>query len=282
MANGRSLFPDLCLELLSSKHKKSMSVLFLFFCFGFGYGLDLISYNIQHGANLTGFYNISKTGETIKNLISSGPFLVGIQEVDVNTTRTKQDQPAILANLTNSFPTFAKMRDFEGGAYGILVLSSTKPLETKVFRYQKPGATLTDPQLCKVAKEGDFCQGAVAVKVVVDGTQLWFATTHIGLNGVQENEANQLLEFLGSLDAPFFVTGDFNSLEASATIQLLREHLHDQFLRCGSGSPLTFNSGKPTEWIDYIFASKNNPLQCKKGVVVDTQTSDHRPVLISF
>lgn len=72
-------------------------------------------------------------------------------------------------------------------------------------------------------------------------TPLWFVTTHIGLNGVQLEEVEQLLhEFVLQeliTDAPVIITGDFNAAPDSAAIQYLHKShsITDTWLQCGKG-----------------------------------------------
>jgi endonuclease/exonuclease/phosphatase family metal-dependent hydrolase len=187
--------------------------------------LTLMSYNIRSGSNVNDVYNLTATAAEINNIHStvSGPFLVGIQEVDVNTTRHPVNQPELLAQMTGLHSVFARMRDFEGGGYGILILSSVQPLRHRVLHYNG-----TSPTKCHDQHVADYCQGASAVWFGPP-LNIWFVTTHLGLDGVQLEEMRQLVEveyflfvkklervenvllqFVKTLDGPVYITGDFN------------------------------------------------------------------------
>ncbi|HTL30639.1 MAG TPA: endonuclease/exonuclease/phosphatase family protein, partial [Tepidisphaeraceae bacterium] len=59
--------------------------------------ITVLTYNIHHGAGTDGKYDLQRLADVIKK---SGADLVALQEVDRNTNRTKDDQPAELARLT--------------------------------------------------------------------------------------------------------------------------------------------------------------------------------------
>jgi hypothetical protein len=87
-----------------------------------------------------GFKKVYKLRKNISLLIKK--FLV-----DNKTTRHPLDEPARLAELTGMHVFFGKMRDFEGGDYGIAILSKLPILESKIFYYQKPSFLWTASSL---------------------------------------------------------------------------------------------------------------------------------------
>eukprot|EP00698_Gefionella_okellyi_P025500 TRINITY_DN9366_c0_g1_i1.p1 TRINITY_DN9366_c0_g1~~TRINITY_DN9366_c0_g1_i1.p1 ORF type:complete len:282 (-),score=56.57 TRINITY_DN9366_c0_g1_i1:76-795(-) len=229
-------------------------------------------------------YNLHRTAQAI---VQQAPDIVGLQEVDNCTSRHPgDDQPALLSSLTGMpFYRYGKMRDFEGGGYGIAILSKHPILDTRVLRYNKPG-TNTPPEDCGTPADKDFCQGALAVLVNVTTTtsgplQLWFVTTHLGLQGAQEDETKQLVPFLTSLGSHVVLCGDMNSVPTDPAMQVLRDaHLQDMWQSCGTGPGFTFNSAAPFERIDFIYrAPKLAPVKCN-AFVPDTQASDHRPLVL--
>lgn len=126
------------------------------------------------------------------------------------------------------------------------------------------------------------------------------------LGGGQYNETLQLYAFLLSLNGPVIVTGDFNSVPTDPAIVhlqskmqgeyenpccvclayvvvYLRDFYLDSWLICGSGDGYTFNSSTPFERIDFQFTSlPNGFFNCQSATVPDTESSDHRPVLIEY
>lgn len=247
--------------------------------------LRVLSYNIRSGSNIDNVYNISRTAATIK---SYKPMLVGLQEVDNNTARHPgDDQPAILAAKTGLAYRYAKFRNFEGGGYGIAILSALPIEDTIILYYNKPGYSInTPPSQCSNPQPRDYCQGALAIRVSMDipnefpipvsgnnnnkqkngvsntKVPLWFATTHLEVDPrgqVQVEEVKQLLHFLSRLTpkAPVILTGDFNSKPTSEAIRLVVSDpgfkMYDVWHMCGVGPGFTYNSSKPFERIDYVF-----------------------------
>ena len=219
------------------------------------------------------------------------PDAIGLQEVDRNTRRHNVDEPAILSNLTGMYWTFGKMRDFQGGDYGVAVLTRQEPKETRIYYYHPPGQPRNE---CRDGpSSADYCQGAVAVRVWDrDASRdVWFITTHIGLYNMQLNEVKELVgEFIPQLladtpNAPVFITGDFNSVPLSDAIKYMVSEeagFVDTWAVAGKGLGYTFDSQSPYERIDYIFQRKPLAYTCTKIIVPDTLASDHDPVVAQF
>ena len=298
--------------------------------------LTLGSYNIRSGSSFSNVYNITQTGVTIRDLgtkflpssdphryrlsffmyFFTGVDLIGLQEVDQVTQRHPDDQPAILSRVSGmQYVAYGKMRNYQGGGYGVAILSKLPILQTITWHYAPPGGHPTtvfflflflyrsqsssihsaQPEECALEKTNDYCQGVLAVRVrpPSSSTDIWFATTHLGLGGGQFNETLQLNLHLQVLDPslPVVITGDFNSVPTSDAIQLLTNKYgyNDGWATCAQdpNAGNTFDSNKPFERIDFQFLRKTNtpsPLQCipKSAVVPNTQTSDHRPLVVQY
>lgn len=219
------------------------------------------------------------------------PDLVGLQEVDYYTTRHYVDEPKTLSNLTNMYYTFGKMRDFQGGDYGIAILTRQEPKETRTFYYHPPGQVRN--QCAEGPSTADYCQGAVAALVydAEAGRDVWFLTTHIGLYDMQLDEVKELVnEYVAELvredpSIPIFITGDFNSVPSSDAVKYMVSDeggFEDSWSVAGSGEGFTFNSQNPFERIDYIFQRKPVSYTCTKMVVPVTMASDHYPIVAEF
>jgi endonuclease/exonuclease/phosphatase (EEP) superfamily protein YafD len=77
------------------------------------------------------------------------------------------------------------------------------------------------------------------------------------------------------------VAGDFNSEPGSAVVSRLRDSgLRDAWTECGRGEGFTYPADRPTKRIDYVFLS--GTLRCTAAEVLDTQVSDHRPLLVAL
>ena len=99
-------------------------------------GMKLMSYNVMHCAGADNKVDIARTAEVIKR---ENPRFVGVQELDFMAKHRSGgvDQPAELGRLTGMYATFAQAIPYQGGGYGVAVLSREKPIS--VFKTALPG-----------------------------------------------------------------------------------------------------------------------------------------------
>ena len=126
--------------------------------------LRVLTYNIHHGEGLDKKLDLPRIAAVIK---STNPDLVAIQEVDLNTKRTNNvDTPAELAKLTGLHAYFAKAMDYQGGAYGQLLLSK-HPLEGTKTHLLPPAEQGVEPRIMAEAH------------VKIGNTSIAFFGTHL-------------------------------------------------------------------------------------------------------
>jgi endonuclease/exonuclease/phosphatase family metal-dependent hydrolase len=96
-------------------------------CAGAGQGarggreVTVLVYNIHAGTDTARQSNLARVAELVRR---TGADLVLLQEVDRNTQRSgPTDQPAVLARLTGYSVAFGRTIGFQGGDYGIALLS---------------------------------------------------------------------------------------------------------------------------------------------------------------
>src|SRR4029453_6534960 len=81
----------------------------------------VLTYNIHHGEGTDGEFDLPRLARIIE---SSAPDLVALQEVDQGTQRASGvNQLTEVARLTRLHGAFGKAMDFQGGGYGVGVLS---------------------------------------------------------------------------------------------------------------------------------------------------------------
>ena len=231
----------------------------------------IVSYNIRHGQGMDGVVDVRNAGRVIAR---ENPRFVGVQEVDVRTTRVSgADTCAILEKTTGLHATFAKAIDFGCGEYGNAVLSREVP--RNVRRIPLPGAEPRVLLLC----EFEDC---------------WFGTMHLAVDSEKAR--------LGSIEIvrkavaecgpkPVFLSGDWNASPDSSVLKGLKEFVS---VLSGEGEATfhggrTGNVGKPSRnrCIDYIAVDTAHCGECEVGesrVIQDNKTSDHYPIVttISF
>jgi len=233
--------------------------------------LAIMSYNIHTGKGMDGYSSLQRIVEEIN---STGADIVGLQELDRNTKRNPLDQPSKLEKLSGFNVVFSKNLEYQGGAYGIAIMSRFPIYETRILHYTEIPERET--------------RGALAVKIQPESPRLrapiWFVTTHLGTDKTGEEQAQQVKELLAWLEsfdqnACFIVTGDFNQVPDSLAIRLMSENYVDLWNMGGENSGYTFNAVQPTKRIDYLFIRKGDFKSCTNAFVPHTRGSDHRPVV---
>jgi endonuclease/exonuclease/phosphatase family metal-dependent hydrolase len=229
----------------------------------------VMTYNIHHAEGTDGRLDLARVARIItENRVD----LAAIQEVDVLTKRVPIDEPAELARLTGMHVTFAKAIDYQGGAYGQVVLS----------RYP-----ISDPRTISLPSRPEKERRiALAVTVSPGGGRrdFRFVTAHLDHQS-EDDRVEQARELLKNLSensaAPTILAGDFNARPASRTMKVVFSRFDDT---AGENALApTGPADRPTLKIDYILTSKNAPwAPIHSSVIDDRVASDHRPVTCDF
>ena len=237
--------------------------------------LRVLVYNVHAGKDATRADNLVRVAGVVRE---TGADLVLLQEVDRGTERSgRVDQVAELARLTGMHGVFGKTLDFQGGGYGLALLS----------RWPVSGDTLVQlaadpPEPAASAREP---RGVLRARVAAPGGPLYLLNTHLDASGPDTfrlREAAALLEIAGRLreaGARVLVGGDFNATPESAVIAaVLEAGWRDGWAACGgAGEGLTFPAKAPVKRIDYLFLPPET--RCDSAAVVGGEVSDHRGVL---
>ena len=221
------------------------------------------TYNIRHGVGMDGKLNLSRTLKTIEGLNAD---IIALQEVDQLATRSGQvDQVAWLASRMNMYSAFGAFMDFQGGQYGLAILSRYPIHSSEEWR-------LTD---------GNEPRVALAANVILPDGQV-FTAVAVHFDWVSDDafrftQASETARLLKQLATPWIVFGDFNDTPGSRTM--------DQFYSIGSGirpptgDLFSFPADLPEIEIDSIIAGPPQQWIVNEGTVIeDSATSDHRPV----
>ncbi|HYE57307.1 MAG TPA: endonuclease/exonuclease/phosphatase family protein, partial [Rhodothermales bacterium] len=205
--------------------------------------------------------------------------LVLLQEVDDGTRRSGyMDQVAVLRRLTGLRGAFGRSLWYDGGAYGIAILSRW-PLRADTVWH----LPVSPPQ----RRAGGSMEPRTALRVVVDapGGPITVVNTHLDPardDAGRRQEVRALLEHLAPVlraGGRVLVGGDFNAEPGSAPLALFEAAgLTDAWRACGSGDGLSYPAAIPTKRIDYLLTSA--ALACRHAEVLQTDASDHRPVLV--
>lgn len=230
-----------------------------------------MTYNIHVGIGMDKKPDLRRISEVI---LRDRPDLVALQEVDRGVRRTKGiDQIVELARLTRMDYAFAPNLDFQGGKYGVAILSRYPILTIDHRRYAS-------------RREAER-RGLLRVEVLIKGRPLHFVTTHLDYQFADGRlfETEQLLKALASVEGALIVAGDFNDEPAGTSYQLMlsgfRDAWSDAVVREG-GDGLTYPADKPVKRIDYVFVSRNSGVSAKWAAVRSTLASDHLPLVVDL
>ncbi|HEY3042126.1 MAG TPA: endonuclease/exonuclease/phosphatase family protein [Pyrinomonadaceae bacterium] len=228
--------------------------------------LRVMTYNIHVGVGMDKQLDLQRIAEVING---QHPDLVGLQEVDRGVNRTEgKDEIAELAKLTSMNYAFAHNLDYQGGQYGVAILSRF-PI----------GAI--DHRKFENRREAER-RGMIRVEVHLGVKTINFVTTHLDYQFEDGRvfETEQLLEFLSASKGPLIVVGDFNDDPAGGAYKLMAAGFEDAWMRArAKGEGWSYPADKPVKRIDYIFTRPSDSVRAKRAWLLSTLASDHLPVV---
>jgi endonuclease/exonuclease/phosphatase family metal-dependent hydrolase len=239
--------------------------------------LNVMSYNIHVGVGMDKKLDLARIAEVIKRQRID---IVGLQEVDRGVERTgRVDEIKELARLTGMDYAFAHNLDYQGGQYGVAVLSRFPILAIDHRRYAN-------------RRERER-RGFIRVEIEVGGRRLNFVTTHLDYQFEDGRvfETEQLLKALADVRGPLLVVGDFNEEPPGGSYgMMLKAGFADVWRSCTACAQdpkggLTYPADKPTKRIDYVFyrgLGEDGHATDEHASVPDTLASDHRPLVVSL
>ncbi len=221
--------------------------------------LRVLTYNIHHGEGTDGKFDYERLAGLIVGL---RPDVAALQEVDRGTERAGGvDQVARLAELTGMQSVFGRAMPYDGGEYGVAILSRF-PIE-RFEAFPLPFDSGQEPRVL------------LRARVVPDnGLPVFdFWGTHLchQSEAVRMHQVKQIRWVLGRFGAvPAVLAGDFNA-------------------RPGSGPMAAMLAGDwidavaPRSEIDYVLYRRRDAWRRAEAMVVEEETvSDHRPVLVEL
>lgn len=228
--------------------------------------LRVMTYNIHVGVGMDKKLDLARIAGVIN---TQHPDLVGLQEVDRGVTRTQRiDEIAELAKMTRMDYAFAFNLRYQGGQYGVAILTRF-PIRA------------TDHRLYQNTREAER-RGFIRAEVSVHGSILNFVTTHLDYQNEDGRlfEAQQLLNALKDVKGPLIVVGDFNEIPSGRAYQLMRYQFGDSWIESRSTAEgFSYPTDKPSKRIDYIFFRSVDRVRTKRSWIVNTEASDHIPVV---
>lgn len=232
-----------------------------------GRPIKVLSYNIHHcnPPSRPDFIDLEAISRVI---VESGAEIVGLQEVDVFTSRSGSDLDMAkeLAEMSGMpYYYFSKGIDYKGGEYGTAILSKFPLSET---------TTILLP-----AEEGTEQRTiSIATVSLEDGTSYKFANTHLDYSSASNalSQAERIVAYFEEEKSPLILVGDFNSTPNSAPIL----KLDSRFTRtCKNDCAPTIPVINPNKTIDFIMFSSEKDFKVESHrVIQEAYASDHLPV----
>jgi len=221
----------------------------------------VLAYNIHHGEGMDEVTDLDRIAALIR---AADPDIVTLQEVDSVTDRTGRiDQAAVLAERTGMHHAFGRFMPYQGGAYGMAVLSRWPIREAMNWR-------LTD---------GEEPRTALGVRVQPPGTDEELLVVGIHFYRTAEErlaQATDLEEILRAETSPVILAGDFNSTPGSEVMA----YLGASWTILDKGDDrFTFPSYAPEREIDFVLTRPRNRLApVEHRPLREPLLSDHRPL----
>ncbi|MBV4357490.1 endonuclease/exonuclease/phosphatase family protein [Pinibacter aurantiacus] len=220
--------------------------------------ITVLTYNVRNCLGLDNTVNYQRVANVISKINAD---VVAIQELDSATNRSKHVSVLHeLAGLTGLVPTYNASISYQGGKYGIGILSKEKPLNVE-------GISLPGTEEKRSA-------------VVVEMKNYVFVCTHFSLTEQDRIKSVSLIDELTEKYAkPVLLGGDLNATPNSSVVKAFSKNWNI----LTDTSKLTIPANKPTECIDYIMARKQQgrTLKVLQSVVENEPVaSDHLPVWI--
>jgi len=238
----------------------------------------VLVYNIHAGKDAPGVDNLVRVAELVR---STNADIVLLQEVDRGTKRSGNvDQPAVLAAQTGLNAAFGSALDYDGGTYGVAILSRWPILKDTLFHL---------PVDLPQTRAGGSMEPRGALRIVVASPKgrLAIINTHLDATNVdrwRRQEADSIISLVAQTrrDVGMVIAGgDFNSTPESAVQVAVRgAGLRDSWTECAAGQGFTYPDDVPVKRIDYLFLTGG--IHCSSAQVINTRVSDHRPVLVEL
>lgn len=222
--------------------------------------LKVLSYNVRNAKGMDGQPDVRRTARAIRKY---GADVVAVQEVDSATQRSNGRYVlGEIARETLMYPTFGAAMSYDGGKYGVGVLSRERPLSVR--NVALPGRE--EPRTLLVLEFDRYVLGC----------------THLSLNEEDRLASLSLIRSEAArADKPFILAGDWNDTIGSRLLTDIRT----DFQMAGNLKTATYPADKPQERIDFVALYQPTAgamLPYGAWVPEEKAASDHRPVLAEF
>ena len=229
--------------------------------------IRVLTYNIHHGEGSDGVFDLPRLAGVIR---SGAPDLVALQEVDERTERSGGvSQASELGRLTGLRPVFGEAMPFQGGSYGVAILSRWPVLVV----HNRPLPRLVPDREPRTAL-------SVTVRPPAGFGDVTFTSTHLdfGRGNSRDLQAQAINDMLvGDDRALSILAGDLNSGEDSEVVRIVRQHWREVEV---PGPTVMGGSGQLIFRLDWLFVRPATRWRVHEARRLEELTaSDHLPVL---
>ena len=218
--------------------------------------LRIMSYNTHNAVGMDGKRHYARIASVIT---ASHPNVVALQELDSVTHRNNGVYALReIAELAGMHYVYCPAIPYDGGSYGIGILSHETPLS--VERIPLPG------------------REEARVLLVAEFAHYVLIATHFSLTPADEEASARIVaKTAAKYRKPVFLAGDLNAVPSSKAQRILRRHF----------TALTDTSWVTCEGtcIDYIYARTSRHARFSilhRRLIDDHMASDHCPVLVTL
>ena len=220
--------------------------------------IRVMSYNIHNSTGMDNKVDYQRIADVITKI---APDVVALQELDSVTNRSNGvDVLAHLAGLTAMYPVFGASITYDGGKYGIGILSKEKPVSWK--RIPLPGREELRSLLIAEFKNYVAC------------------CTHFSLNSDDRLASVSIIDqAVKDFNKPIILAGDINAAPESPVLKAFQEN----WAILSDSTKFTYPSDKPSRTIDYIFGYKSKGYTYpvwQTRVLNEPVASDHLPLFV--
>lgn len=220
--------------------------------------LRIMSYNVRNCRGMDDIINYQRVADIINRV---NPDVVAVQELD-SVTERNQGVFALkeLSERTLMHYVYGASIDYQGGKYGIGILSKEKPLNYKTVKL--PGREENRLLLITEFEKYILC------------------CSHFSLTKEDQILSVPIIfEELKGITKPLFLAGDMNSVQGSPTQVALQE----KFIPLNNYKVNTIPVVNPNRCIDFIYGYNNGTSYSvlQRQVLQEEQTaSDHLPLFV--
>lgn len=258
----------------------------------------IMTFNIHFGNTINNEFDILEIAQVIKDSDSD---IVCLQEVDnywssrseyeslIKIISEKADLPYYIYNPIYDKPS-SRGAQYPNEQFGTAILSRYKIVESYDYILSRWSSQKGDPQPGEPGFPSQY-HGFGHVILDIEGKNFSVYNTHLDYRadppeGYEETmRAMQVREMLNIIDFkyPLVLTGDMNAdFSAKDVFDPLLDRFYDSWSISGEGSGLSFPCVDPYIRIDYVLFNKNSNIQVKNAFLIQTQVSDHLPVVVDL